>query len=237
MESIQLSDVEIELTWKPIKNLHLSVHPPAGTVRVSAPRTMPRDVVRAFLIGKLPWIRKQREKILAQERESPREYLEGESHYFQGQRLLLEIHPASGPYRVEVNHQALQLYLHPSAGIEARRRLLERFYREHLKGEVPNYIKGYEKRLGVEVAEFGIKKMKTRWGTCNPRARRIWINLELAKKPPECLEYLVLHEMLHLIEPRHNRRFKTLMERHYPRWRSVRDQLNRLPIRREEWGY
>jgi predicted metal-dependent hydrolase len=237
MESIRLAEIEIELIQKDIKNVHLSVYPPHGKVKVSAPASMSQDVIRAFLISKLPWIRSQQQSINAQEREAPREYVDRESHYLKGERMLLEIHHTTGPHRVVRNHRTLRLYLRSGAGKESRQRLLEQFYRDYLRSEIPLYIAKHEPLIGVNVVEFGIKKMRTRWGTCSYEAGRIWINLELAKKPPECLEYLVVHEMVHLLEPRHNARFKALMDRHYPRWRSVREELNRLPVRHEEWGY
>lgn len=237
MEIIQLAEQEIELTQKNIKNLHLSVYPPNGRVKVSAPQHMDAATIRAFLISKLPWIRKQQIKIRAQEREAPREYVDRETHYFRGERFLLEIHDTTGPHRVAVNHTTLQLHLRRNASTESRKRLLEQFYRDSLKEEIPKYIEKYEPLLDVEVAEFGIKKMKTRWGTCSHEARCIWINLELAKKPPSCLEYIIVHEMVHLLEASHNARFKTLMDKFYPKWRQVREELNRLPIRHEEWTY
>jgi predicted metal-dependent hydrolase len=237
MKIIQLAEQEIEIIQKDIKNVHLSVYPPHGKVRVSAPGSMSQDIIRAFLVSKLSWIRRQQNHIRAQEREAPREYLNRETHYFKGERMLLEVHHTNGAYKVLQNHSTLKLYLRNRAKAETRQRLLEQFYRDYLKEDIPIYIDKYEPLIKVKVADFGVKRMKTRWGSCSHKARRIWINLELARKPPECLEYIVVHEMLHLIEPHHNARFKAMMDQYYPRWQSVRDKLNRLPVRHEEWEY
>jgi predicted metal-dependent hydrolase len=237
MPIIQLAEQEIEIIQKRIKNLHLSVYPPKGQVKVSAPTHMNQDTIRAFLISKLPWIRKQQEKILAQERESHRDYINRESHFFRGERVLLNISKTSGAHSTELKHKTLEVAVRHPDDPESVKRAIEQFYRDHLNDEIQKIIAKYEPAMNVKVNEFGIKKMKTKWGTCNYQAKRIWVNLELAKKPPECLEYLVVHEMVHIIEPSHNARFKALMDKYYPSWRVVRDELNRLPVRQEGWEY
>ena len=237
MTKIVLKELEIELLRKDIRNLHLSVYPPLGRVRVSAPENMNEDVIRAYLISKMPWIRKQIKNILAQEREGPREFLERESHYFEGKRYLLEIVETGGVQHVTISHNRLQVHAKNGASTETLRMLVERFYRAYLKDEIRHLVDKYEPVLGVSVADYGVKKMKTRWGTCNREARRIWVNLELAKKPQKCLEYIVIHEMVHILEPSHNKRFLALMDRFYPTWHSVKEELNRMPVKHEEWKY
>jgi len=237
LTKIILKELEIELHRKDIRNLHLSVYPSLGRVRVFAPENMNEDVIRAYLVSKIPWIRKQIKNIFAQEREGPREFLERESHYFEGKRYLLEIVETVGVQGVAIRHNRMQLHAKKDASTDTLRALVERFYRMHLKEEVQRLVGKYEPVLGVVVAEFGIKKMKTRWGTCNHEARRIWVNLELAKKPQKCLEYIVVHGMVHILEPSHNKRFIALMDRFYPTWRAVKEELNRMPVKHEEWKY
>jgi predicted metal-dependent hydrolase len=237
MATITLAEQEIEIIQKPIKNLHLSVYPPQGRVRVSAPGSMNQDTIRAFLVSKLPWIRKQQQKILAQQRESHRDYIDRETHYFRGQRYLLHLTPTTTSHSARLNGKTLEVAVRNPEDPQSVQRVVESFYRTYLNQEVPKIIAEYEPVMKVRVMDFGVKKMKTKWGTCNHQAGRIWVNLELAKKPPECLEYLVVHEMIHLLEPSHNARFKALMDTFYPSWRSVRDQLNRLPVKHENWEY
>lgn len=227
----------MEVVQKDIKNIHLSVYPPVGRVRISAPLRMELDTIRVYVISKLSWIKKQREKIQSQPRETPREYIGRESHYFMGQRYLLKIIEADTPPKIEKKHRRLEMTVRPGTGTEKRKRLLENWYRSELKSILPEMIAKWEKRMGVEVKEYGIKKMKTKWGTCTREASRIWLNLELAKKPVECLEYIVVHEMVHFFERRHNARFVALMDHFLPQWRVYRDELNRLPVSHVEWGY
>jgi predicted metal-dependent hydrolase len=236
----KLGDMHVAVSMKDIKHVHLSVHPPEGRVSVSAPIGMAKDTIRVFVISKLAWIKKQQIKLRGQEREAPREFLNRESHYFNGERYLLKIVPvlaSQGTAYVQLKHKTMELHIRPDASAESRAKLVNEWYRQQLKNAVPALITKYQKIMKVEVAEFGIKKMKTKWGTCNAAAKRIWLNLELAKKPPECLEYIVVHEMTHLLEPSHNDRFVALMDRFMPKWRFHKDELNRLPVRHESWGY
>jgi predicted metal-dependent hydrolase len=234
---VVIGDIPVDVVLKDIRNIHLSVHPPAGRVRLSAPVGMDIDTLRLYAISRLGWIKKQQRKLRGQERETPREYLNRESHYLWGKRYLLKIVEREAPSAVDVQHSAILLYIRPDAGQEKKQSLLDAWYRKQLKAAIPDLIASWEKRIGVQVNEFGIKKMKTKWGTCNPDARRIWVNLELAKKPKECLEYIVVHEMVHLLEHHHNERFMALMDDILPKWRSLRDDLNRLPVKHEEWEY
>ena len=234
---VVIGDIPVDVVLKDIRNIHLSVHPPAGRVRLSAPVGMDIDTLRLYAISRLGWIKKQQRKLRGQERETPREYLNRESHYLWGKRYLLKIVEREAPSAVDVQHSAILLYIRPDASQEKKQSVLDAWYRKQLKAAIPDLIALWEKRVVVRVNEFGIKKMKTKWGTCNPDARRIWVNLELAKKPKECLEYIVVHEMVHLLEHHHNERFIALMDAILPKWRSLRDDLNRLPVKHEEWEY
>ena len=234
---VVIGDIPVDVVLKDIRNIHLSVHPPAGRVRLSAPVGMDINTLRLYAISRLGWIKKQQRKLCGQERETPREYLNRESHYLWGKRYLLKIIERNAPSAVDVQHSAIHLYIRPDASQEKKQFTLDEWYRKQLKVALPDLIALWEKRVGVRVNEFGIKKMKTKWGTCNPDARRIWVNLELAKKPKECLEYIVVHEMVHLLEHHHNERFIALMDDMLPKWHSLRDDLNRLPVKHEEWEY
>ena len=222
---------------KAIKNVHLSVYPPDGSVRVSAPDSMSLDTIRIFVISKLGWIRRQQQKFQSQEREAPRDYIDRESHYLWCKRYLLTIIEHNDPPKLDISHKYLKLYIRPETSCDKRQTIMNEWYRQQLKTQLPDVITQYEKLIGVKVNTFGVRKMKTRWGTCNPIAQRICLNLELAKKPVECLEYIVVHEMVHLLEPSHNNHFVALMDQFMPKWKFYKDELNRLPVRNENWSY
>ncbi len=230
MEKIIINNIEIELTKKNIKNLHLSVHPPDGRVKISAPQYMDTDTIRLFAISKLSWIRKQQKKFINQERQPEREYVSGESHYFLGQRYLLNvIYTNKRKQGVEIrNKKYIDLYVRENTPKHLRERAMTEWYRRELKKLIPTIIAKWEPIIGVEVNEFGVKKMKTRWGSCNPKAKRIWLNLELVKKSPTCIEYVVVHEMTHLLERKHNERFIAYMDKFLPNWRAIKEELNGL---------
>jgi predicted metal-dependent hydrolase len=234
---LRLGNITVDVVQKDIKNVHLSVHPPTGRVRISAPARMSLDRIRLFAISKLDWIKKQQENLRKQERETPREYLDRESHYLWGRRYLLTIIEIDEAPSVELKHGKMLLRVRPGSSREKKEAIVAEWYREKLRLALPSLISRWEGRIGVKVERVFIRKMKTRWGSCNPRSRSIRVNTELAKKPPECLEYIVVHEMLHLIESRHNNGFIALLERFIPRWKSFRDQLNQLPVRHEDWTY
>ncbi len=237
-DTITLGELEISVDRKAIKNIHLSVYPPDGRVHLSAPERFDLDALRVYTIGRLDWIEKQRRELRSQARETPRQYITRESHYFAGQRYLLEVEEKQGARpRVQCHGKQLKMLVPLNFATERRRSLLERFYREYLKREIPKIIERYEPVMDVSVAEFRIRRMKTKWGSCNIEARRLWLNLELARKPPECLEYLVVHEMVHLRERHHNARFMELMDQFLPGWRGLRELLNRLPVVHVEWAY
>ena len=237
MHQIELGNIKIDVELKNIKNIHLSVYPPNGKVKISAPERMDLDTIRVFTISKLKWIKKQQEAFKNQERETPREYLTKESHYFKGKRYLLKVIEHDTKPKVILKHSAIELYIRPNATIEKRKQILNEWYRAELKKIVPKMIEKWEKKIGVKSNEFGIKKMKTKWGTCNTKAKRIWLNLEIAKKPFECLEYIIVHELVHLLERRHNEKFVKYMNEFMPKWRFYREELNRLPFSHVDWNY
>ena len=237
ISTIELGDLSVEVIKKDIRNVHLSVYPPAGRVRISAPLRMDKDTIRVFAIAKLGWIRKQQRKLREQERESERESSNRESHYVWGKRYLLRVVEKDAAPSVELKHSMLVLNVRPKASDAKKQEVLERWYRDQIKKNVPRLIAKWEPLIGVNVRNFYVKRMKTKWGSCSASAGTIRLNSELAKKPRECLEYIVVHEMVHLLERTHNRRFMSLMEQFMPRWQSHRDLLNRLPVRREKWVY
>ena len=237
MQQIDLGNIIIDVEIKDIKNIHLSVYPPAGRVRIAAPLRMDLETIRMYAISKLSWIKKQQAKLRGQKREAPREYLTRESHYFLGKRYLLKVVETESKPSISIKHQTLLMQVRPAMDTKQKEMILHEWYRDQLKALVPKFIAKWEGKMGVQVAEFGIRKMKTKWGTCSQEAGRIWINLELAKKPRECLEYIVVHEMVHLLERNHNSRFVAYMDAFLPNWRHLKDLLNQLPVSHVEWGY
>ncbi len=234
---LKFGDIAVDVVLKDIKNVHLSVHPPTGRVRISAPKRLSLDTIRSFAVSKIGWIKQQQKRLQGQERETPREYLERESHYVWGRRYLLKILEEQTTPRVELTHNRMILRVNPRASEAEREATIAHWYREQIKAAVPDLITKWEKFLGVDVDRVFVQKMKTKWGSCNPHNRSIRLNTDLAKKPRECLEYIVVHEMVHVLEPTHNASFVALMDRHMPQWRICRDQLNRLPVCHEEWAY
>jgi predicted metal-dependent hydrolase len=215
----------------------LSVYPPTGRVRLAAPSRMELDTIRLFAISKLGWIKQQQKKLREQQRETPREYIDCESHYVWGRRVLLKLVETSGPASVELRHSKLLLSVRPGVDEAAREAIVSSWYRQLVRAEVPSLIATWEPRLGVKVDNFFVQQMKTKWGSCNPVASTLRLNTELAKKPTECLEYIVVHEMSHLLEPTHGPKFSALMNRFMPTWRETRVLLNGLPARHEQWSY
>lgn len=235
--TLELGGIVMDVLRKDIKNVHLSVYPPAGKVRISAPARMSLDTIRLFAINKLAWIRQEQKKLREQERESRREYLDRESHYVWGKRYLLKMVDTDGPASVQLRHSTLVLNIRPEADEVAREAVVAAWYRQLLKAEAEPLIQVWEPRLNVSVSDFFVQKMKTKWGSCNHAARTIRLNTDLAKKPKACLEYIVAHEMAHLLEPTHGPRFVALMDRFIPNWRDTRSLLNRLPAGHELWSY
>lgn len=238
MHQITVGDLVVDVVRKEIKNLHLAVYPPDGRVRVAAPLLVDDEAVRLAVIARLAWIRRQQSKFAQQERQSARELVSGESHYFQGRRYLLNVdYRAGAPGVVVRNNTTLDLFVRPGSDRAQRERVLLTWYRRQLKLLIPPLVAKWQAIIGIEVAEWRVRQMKTRWGACNPDARRIWLNLELIKKPPSCVEYIVVHEMVHLLERRHNAQFIAHMDRFLPQWRLLRDELNRAPLGHATWAY
>jgi len=235
--TIELGDICLDVLHKDIKNVHLSVHPPQGRVTISTPLRMDMDTIRMFAISKLSWIKKHQNKFRSQVREAPRECITRESHYYLGKRYLLRVIELDVPPKVIIKHDIMEMYIRPNTGIKKRQEILDKWYRQELKGIIPEIIDRYEKLMDVKVNQFGIKKMRTRWGTCSRIAKRIWLNLELTKKPKEYIEFIVVHEMTHLLERRHNERFVAFMDHFLTKWRFYKEGLNRIPLRHESWSY
>ena len=238
MHQIEVSNFTIDVVRKSIKNMHLSVYPPTGRVRIAAPLNIGDDAIKLFAISKLSWIKRNQRKFEKQERQSPRAFAERESHWFEGKRYLLRVKEHDAPPKVELRTKThIDLFVRPNTTTEQRHNILNEWYRKKLKDYIPALIEKWEKIIGVTVNDWGIKQMKTKWGTCNIEDKRIWINLELAKKPVYCLEYIVVHEMIHLLERHHNERFLAYIEKYMPKWKFYKEELNRLPVSHGEWTY
>lgn len=227
--------LDIDIIRKDIKHLHVGVYPPAGRVRVAAPLGFDDEHIRLAVIQRLAWIRRQRKELQSAERQSVREMVTGESHYVWGRRKRLKVVERPGRAHVEVDGDRLTLYVGPEASAEQRRTYLERWYRDQLRSALPDLIGKWEQRLEVTVPRWTIRKMKTKWGSCNRETHGLWFNIELAKKHPDCLEYIVVHELTHYFDGNHGARFAALMDRNLPDWRSRRDELNGAPLAEEDW--
>jgi hypothetical protein len=233
-----VSGIAVDVVRKEIKHLHVGVYPPHGRVRVAAPLRLGDEAVRLAVISRLGWIRRKQKAFEEQDRQSQREMVTGESHYLQGRRYLLHvIEERTSPSVRLAGHTTMELRVRPRSDRQARELVLQRWYRQQLRDQVPRLLAKWEPRVGETVFEVGIKKMKTLWGSCNATSRRIWLNLELAKKPPGCLEFILVHEMVHFLERHHNERFRERMDSLLPSWRRYRDELNRAPLAHEDWAY
>lgn len=237
--TLTVADISVEVRRKDIKNLHVGVYPPDGRVRVSAPARLDAEAVRLALVTRIPWIRRRRAEFLAQDRQTAREYVSGESHYYLGRRYRLTVEEASPGEvpGVAIHGDTLLLTIKPDSGRDVRARIITEWYRARIGALIPSLVERWEPVIGQRADEVRIRKMKTKWGSCNTEARRIWLNLELAKKPPRCIEYIFVHELVHLTERHHNARFRALMDRYLPDWRTRRDELNAAPLANEDWAY
>lgn len=235
-ETIQLGEVSIAVTRKAVKNVHLSVHPPLGHVTLVAPTATRLEVARAYAISKLGWIRDQQSKLLAQARETPRQFVERETHMLWGRRYLLSVVEKDAKPTVTRDHRRITLYVRPGSTLSKREAVMDEWHRALMHQAVPALIEKWESNLGVKVSGYFLQRMKTKWGGCNHRAGNIRLNTELVKKPKDLLEYVVVHEMLHLVEPKHSERFVALLDKHCPTWREARVELNELPLAAETWN-
>jgi predicted metal-dependent hydrolase len=234
-ETIQIGDIAIAVRRKDIKHVHLSVHPPSGRVTLVAPKGTRPEVARAYAVSKLGWIRDQQAKLREQARETPRQFVERESHYLWGRRYLLSVREEEAKPAIRLGHRNITLTVRPGSSRAKREAVVHEWHKSLLHDAVPKLIRKWEAKLGVEVADYFLQRMKTKWGGCNPRAGHIRLNTELVKKPADLLEYVVVHEMLHLIAPTHSEQFLTLMTKHYPAWREARAELNELPLGAQAW--
>jgi predicted metal-dependent hydrolase len=234
-ETIRLGEISIAVTRKDIKHVHLSVHPPNGRVTLVAPTGTRLEVARAYAASRLGWIRAQQFRLRAQPRETPRRYVTRETHYVWGKRHLLTVVESDQKPSVTMDHRRITLTVRPGSDQAKREAVMHEWHKKLLHEAVPRLIRKWEPRLGVNVAAYYLQRMKTRWGGCNHRARHIRLNTELVKKPKDLLEYVVVHEMAHLIVPTHSERFVALLTEHYPGWRAARAELNELPLTAEVW--
>ena len=238
MEQILIRNIKIDVVRKDIKNIHLAVYPPSGRVRIAAPVGVNDDTIRLFAVSKLGWIKQLQRKFEGQERIPKREYKNRESHYFQGCRYLLNIIEKDAPPKVILRTKTyIDLYVRPLTQIEKRHDIMTEWYRGELKQQLPAIIEKWEKQLNISGTGWQVKQMKTKWGACNIEKKRIWINLELAKKPPGCLEYIIVHEMVHLMERHHNEQFLYYMDTYLPNWKQLKSELNKLPVSHADWNY
>ncbi len=234
--NIVVSGIPVQIVRKPIKNLHLGVYPPDGRVRVAVPVHVTNDNVRLAVISRLKWIKTQQANFQCQPRQSERELVTGESHYVFGKRYRLEVIERRGRHEVIVkNNRTLQLFVNPGTTTINRAFVLSEWHRQQLKARIPMLLSHWELVIGKQASDWSIKKMKTKWGSCNIAQSRIWLNLELAKKPIECLEYVLVHELVHLLERQHSKQFKAYMDRFLPNWKQSRDILKREPLKDENW--
>lgn len=235
--TIELGDISFDVIHKNIKNVHLSVHPPLGRVTISAPFQMDIETLRLFSISKLGWIRRQQLKLQNQKRETARDYVNRESHYYLGQRYLLKVVDVETAQKVVLKHSTIELHIRKNATKKQKENLLHAWYRQQLREVIAPYISKLEKKMAVKVKEVGIRTMKTKWGTCNIESKRVWLNTELAKKSVESIEYVLIHEMVHLLERNHNEKFIAYMDKFLPKWKHLRTELNRSTLGHIDWEY
>jgi predicted metal-dependent hydrolase len=233
----KIHDLEVQTVKKDIKNIHLGVYPPNGRVRVAAPTKTTDETIKMLVSSKMPWIKRQQSKFENQERQTKREFVSGESHYFMGNRYLLNVVSIDSPPKVEIKRKRqMDMYVRPGTSTEKREKIMDNFYRSELRKQIAILGSKWERITKIPVKEIRIKKMKTKWGTSSQRYQRIWVNLELAKKPLRCLEYIIVHEMTHLIEKNHTSEFRRLLESAMPQWGQYREELNRSPLGYSRWG-
>jgi predicted metal-dependent hydrolase len=234
-EIIQLGELSVLMTRKDIKNVHLSVYPPDGRVTLVAPLATRLDVARAYAITRLGWIRQQQAKLKNQARETPRKFIERESHYLWGKRHLLSVAYRDAKPSVSLDHKRITLTVRPGTGVQRRAEVIHDWHKSLLHEAVPPLIQKWESKLKVKVNGYFLQRMKTKWGSCNHRDEHIRLNTELVKKPRDLLEYVIVHEMAHLLEPTHSERFAAILDKHWPTWREARSELNDLPLSAEAW--
>lgn len=237
MPLLRLGNIPVEVRVKPIRHIHLTVHPPTGRVRISAPPRVKLETLRVFAASRIGWIRRQQQQLRNQERETPREFLPKESHFVWGQRRLMRVVYNESKPNVTLRPGWIDLVVRPGTPRAKKREIVEDWYRSQIRVAADPLIQKWSKKIGVRVNKVFVQNMKTKWGSCNPQKGFIRLNTELAKKPPSCLEYIVVHELIHLLEPSHNDRFRSLMAHHMPTWRQQKDLLRQQPLAHQKWDY
>jgi len=233
---LQVGGVEAIVLYKPVKNLHLNILPPTGRVRVTAPQNMNDDAIRTFLATRISWIKKMQSKFVRQERQTPREYASGESHYLFGSRYRLEIIEHDSRPKIEIKGKnKIVFYVKPETKTLKREKIMQEWYRDKLREYLDKTLPKWEKKIGTKAKFWGIRRMKTRWGTCNHKDKNVWFNLELAKIPEHCINYVIAHELIHLVEEKHSSRFTKLMDTYLPKWKNTKEELNQLILAHEDW--
>jgi len=231
MKIINVLNISAEVEWKKIKNIHLTIYPPNARIHVSAPLFMREEAIRLFLISKQAWIKQKVSQVLNQNRQTPREYVSGENHYFKGQRFRLKVIYHNAPAKVEIQgNEFINLYVREGATEERKAEIIKEWYREKLKETLPELISKWEAIIGVKANKWSIKQMKTIWGSCNHRTKNILFNLELIKKPLHCIEYVVVHELLHIKVRLHNKEYISLLNKYFPNWKQIKDELNEFIV-------
>lgn len=235
---IKVGNIDVEVIKKDIKNIHLAVYPPNGSVRLAAPLSVNDNTIRLYALSRIAWIRKQQRTFVSQDRVPPRKFIERESHYYLGKKYLLKVVESDKPAKVTVKGKTyIEMQVKPNTTLEQKKEIMNDWYRSELKRLLPEIIKKWEKKLGVQAEFWGVKQMKTKWGACNVKSKRLWFNLELAKKPIYCIEYLVVHELVHLLERLHNDKFMAYMDLYLPKWLLYKEELNKFPISHADWDY
>jgi predicted metal-dependent hydrolase len=231
MENLTIRDINIEVEHKDIKHVHLAVYPPDGRVHISVPVTMTMYSVRLYAVTKLSWIESSIREVLNQQRQSPREYVSGEDHYLFGHRHILQVRYAqAAPTVTIINKKIIQLTVRPDSSIEKKAKVMNEWYRELLKKRINTYINSWQKKMDVVCSGWEVKQMKTKWGSCNHHTRHIIFNLELAKKPNHCIEYVVVHELAHILVRTHNMEYKSILNKYMPQWENYQKELNEFII-------
>lgn len=231
IKKILIGGLPVEIIRKEkLKNLYVRVCPPDGKIIVSSPIPVSDEYVKLFVLKKFPEIEKTREKMISQSRQSKREYVSGETYYLWGRGYMLQVVFEGTTYKISKFNSRIVMTVPIGTSSKMREKILTEWYRSELKAALPSFIRNCEQKTGVHAEEFKIRNMRTRWGTCNIDKRRILINLQLVKKPPECLEYVIIHELVHLLEKNHTNRFNSLVEQFCPAWRDIKRILTDFPL-------
>lgn len=235
---MNINGISIDIVKKNIKNLHLAVYPPDGRVRLAVPKKTSDEKIRLFVISKTSWIKKKQKQLREQHRQTVRKYVTGESHYYKGNKYLLRVKYHSAPAKIQLNgSKYIDMYVRKDSSRDYKHKAMLEWYRSKMKEQIPNLLEKWEKKTGINIKEWRIRKMKTKWGTCNIKSKRIWLNLELAKKPDHCLEYVLVHEMIHILERHHTEKFRAYMTKFVPKWELYKDELNGQILSHEKWEY